>query len=119
MTADTGKDLVALLSCVVGGSLEARIDGAPFAALDGEARELTLELGRLGPELGRRRSGLSARLVELWEFRGLPSALARSGWRVNIRDGGRELVRMGRTVSALTGHVHVSRAAWGKWRDLP
>lgn len=119
MTANAGRDLVALLSCVAGGSLEARIDGAPFAVLNGRTRDLTLDLGRLAPDLPARRLGLGSRLVALWELRGLPSALARSGWQVSLRDGAHELVRMGRSASALTGHIHVSPAAWGIWRDLP
>ena len=119
VTANAGEDLVALLSWVAGGSLEARIDGAPFAVLNGRNRELTIDLARLAPELPVQRTGIGSRLVAIWELRGLPSALARSGWQVSLRDGSHELVRMGRSASALTGHVHVSPGGWRRWRRLP
>lgn len=56
--------------------------------------------------------------LHLWEARGLPSTLARSGWKVVFQDGPRELIRMGRGVSPLTGHVWVSPAGLWKMRRL-
>jgi hypothetical protein len=111
-------DFVALLSRVAGGSLEASIDGAPVAVLDGEHRDLTIQLGRLAGSKGSARALLRESHLRLWELRGVPSALARTGWNVSFRDGPRELVRLGRSASALTGHVHVSPEALGRLRKL-
>ena len=112
------SDFVELLSRVIGGSAEATIDGRPFASLDGDGRNLTIHIGLLAGQEQKARTVLRESHLRLWEVRGVPSALARCGWEVSFRDGPRELVRLGRTASALTGHVHVSPAALGRLRKL-
>ena len=116
--SSSASDLIGLLSGVVSGSLEATVDGAPFVVLDGDHRSLTVELGVLAGGPRKPREILREHHIRLWELRGIPSALARSGWQVSLRDGPRELVRLGRDASALTGHIHVSPAAFGKLRRL-
>lgn len=107
-----------LLARVVGGSAEADVDGAPFVVLDGDKRDLTVQVAPLLDEARQERSALHEGHLRLWEARGVPSALARSGWHVSFRDGSHEMIRLGRDVSALTGHVHVSPTALWKLRRL-
>lgn len=109
-------DLVAFLARVAGGRLEASVDGASLAVLDGEARRLTVQLDTLrgpGPDAP---SLLEEGHVRLWAMRGVPSALARAGWSVSLHDGPSELVRIGREASPLTGHVSVSPSSLWKLR---
>jgi hypothetical protein len=112
-------DLVRLLTHVAGGSAKVSVDGAPFVELDGIGRNVTVRMGPLfGGGVGLR-DLMRESHVRIWEARGLPSALARSGWHVSFQDGPGELVGLGRDVSALTGHVHVSaRALWKLGRVL-
>ena len=111
-------DFLRLLDHVAGGSAEATLNGSPFATVDGDTRDLTVQIGlftgpgRASPPLLRERH------LRMWEIRGVPSALARSGWSVSFRDGPREILRIGRTASALTGHVHLNPAALGRLRKL-
>ena len=110
--------LVDLLRRVTGGKVEADVDGAPFVVIDGERRNLTVHVGPLLDDARPDRSPLREGHLRLWEVRGIPSALARSGWHVSLRDGPHEMIRLGRDVSALTGHVHVSPIALWKLRRL-
>ena len=95
------------------------MDSVPLASVDAEARDIVVQIGpllarpeRLRPFLGE--SGPTS----LWRSRGLPSALARSGWRVSVREDSREILSVGRGTSPLAGHVHVSPAALWKLRKL-
>jgi hypothetical protein len=108
---ETADDLLRLLTQVAGGSAELRIDGAPFVAFDGNGRNVTVQMRSVLAGGTGIRGLLREDHVHLWQVRGVPSALARSGWNVSIRDGPDEVVRMGRDASALTGHVHVSARA--------
>ena len=110
------SDFVGLLKRVTGGKLEARIDGNPLVLLDGEHRSLTVQIGPLLTEGIKPSSVLRAGHLRLWQARGVPSALARSGWDLRLHDGAEELIRLGRNASALTGHVHVSPRTLGKLR---
>ncbi len=117
MTArQTAEDLVRLLGRISGGAVRATVDGRPFAELDGEHRTLTVEVGSWLEHGPRGRALLRESHVNLWEARGIPGALARSGWSVRFRDGAEEVIRLGRDASALTGHVHVAPAALWKLR---
>ena len=114
----TAQALVSLLGRIAGGRAEADVDGVPFAVLDGEKRNLTIQIAPLLEEPPTGRSVLHEGRLRLWEARGVPSALARAGWHVGFQDGPHEILRLGRDVSALTGHVHVSPAALWKLRRL-
>ena len=107
---------VAWLARISGGRAEADLDGASFVRVDGETRDLTVQLGPLLDERDEERSVFRPGHLRLWEVRGVPSALARAGWQVSFRDGSHEVIRLGRDVSALTGHVHVSPTALWKLR---
>ncbi len=111
-----GSVLVELLRRVAGGTAQADLDGAPFAVIDGEKRNLTVQIAPLLEATQGERSARPEVHFRLWEERGVPSALARSGWHVSVRDGPHEMIRLGRDVSALTGHVHVSPTALWKLR---
>jgi hypothetical protein len=106
-------DLAHLLAGITGGKVEASVDGVPWADLDAGSRTVRVQMdpvrgsALVGPFL--KEAGAS-----LWAMRGFPSALARSGWQVQLRVGPDELLRMGRDTSPLTGHVHVGLAAL--WR---
>lgn len=111
-------DLVRLLDSVAGGSVEALIDGEPLARLDGNQRTVTVQIRSIPRKGDRSTSLLHESRIHFWEIRGIPSALARSGWQVSFRDGPQELLRLGRTASALTGHIHVNPAALWKLRRV-
>jgi hypothetical protein len=97
-----------------GGALQVAWDGAPWASVDATARNLELQIEPLIDNVGEGRSILHEAHVRLWELRGVPAALARAGWRVTLRDGLQEVLRLGRDTSALTGHMRVSPAGLGK-----
>lgn len=119
MTAESAaRAFVSLLARVRSGRAEAELDRAPLVTLDGDAKDLVVQIGPLWETTHRGSSLLRETPVRLWEARGVPSALARSGWRVSFRDGPQEMIRLGRDVSALSGHVHVSPAALWKLRRL-
>ncbi len=101
------------------GSAEASIDGLPFAELDADQRNLTVRIDPLRTEGRSMRSLLSESHLHLWETRGVPGSLARAGWRVSLHEGPSELVRLGRDVSPLTGHVHVSPSVLLRRRRTP
>ncbi len=106
------------LERISGGSLEATIDGDPFVVVDADHRDVTVQVDRLLERDRSMHAFFAEERVQLWEVRGIPSALARAGWEVRLRDGPDDLVRLGRGVSTLTGHVHVSLAALRKLRRL-
>ena len=106
------------LERISGGSLEATIDGAPFEVVDADHRDVTVQVDPLLESDRSMHSFFAEERVRLWEARGVPSALARAGWAVRLRDGPDDLVRLGRGVSTLTGHVHVSLAALRKLRRV-
>ncbi|MGI0071177.1 MAG: hypothetical protein ACRECT_03800 [Thermoplasmata archaeon] len=112
MTATTvALDLARLLDRLGGGSFRATIDGTLAVELNADGRNLTVDLDPIVGKGGRIPTALHLGHLSLWKARGVPSALARAGWQVRLRDGSRELVRLGRDVSPITGHVHVSPAA--------
>ena len=111
-----GSVLVEILRRIGGGTAEADLDGAPLAILDGEGRNLTVQLAPFLEVAQREHAPRPGAELRLWEARGVPSALARSGWHVSLRYGPHEMIRLGRDVSALTGHVHVSPSALWKLR---
>ena len=117
-SASVATAFVRLLDRIAGGTAEAMLDGAPFVRIDGETRDVTVQIAPILGAARSERSGSSEGSLRLWEVRGVPSALARSGWHVSFRDGPHEMVRVGRDVNALTGHVHVSPAALWKLRRL-
>jgi hypothetical protein len=114
----TAEDLVRILGRISGGTLRASMDGAPFLDLDAEHRTVTLEVDPWVDGAGGGRALVREGHVSLWQSRGIPGALARSGWTVSLRSGPHELVRLGHDASAWTGHVHVTAAALGKLRRL-
>jgi len=115
---DATKDMVRLLTQMAGGKLEATIDGQPLARIDAEARTVSLDISGLEKEDIKARANFREGFVNLWQARGIGGELARAGWNVSVTSDEKELVRAGRDVSALTGHVHVSLAALRKARKL-
>ncbi len=111
--------LTRMLVHISAGSAEAKIDGTLVATIDGEDRKVTIDLDPLLDAGSRTGALLPEGGLPLWRNRGLPSALARSGWQVSVVSESHELLRMGRGVSRLTGHVHASpRALWKLRRIL-
>lgn len=115
---DATKDVVRLLTQMAGGKLEAKLDGVPLATIDAEARNVTLDIGGLEKEDIKARSHVKEGIVNLWQARGVGGELARAGWHVSVTSEQKEIVRAGRDVSVLTGHVYVSPAAFRKIRKL-
>ncbi len=110
--------LAQLLRQLTAGKVEAALDGSPLAVVDAEAKTVTVHLDPLLQDEGRSVPRLHEGHLRLWSARGVPSSLARSGWRVSLQSEDHELVGLGRGVSALTGHLHVSPAALWKLRRL-
>jgi len=115
---DATKDMVRLLTQMAGGKLEARLDGVPVATIDAEARNVTVDIGGLEKEDLKARTHLREGVVNLWQARGVGGDLARAGWHVSVTSDEKELVRAGRDVSVLTGHVYVNPLALRKIRKL-
>jgi hypothetical protein len=106
------------LTRLTAGSLGASVDGTEIARVDADARVVTVQLDPLlDPRTAGGRAFPGVR-VPLWSVRGVPSALARRGWRVNVRSEGRDIVNLGRDVSPLTGHVRLHLRGLGRLRRL-
>ncbi len=119
MTARSpASEMVRLLRHVAAGTLEASVNGATLARLDGDRRNLSIQVGPFLSEQSKASSVLHEAHLRLWEVRGVPSALAKGGWHVSLVEGPTELVGIGRDASALTGHVRVGAAALWKLRRL-
>jgi hypothetical protein len=110
---ERAAEVARILTRLTNGSLRLEVDGRLLAELDAGSRTVRVQAE---PILGierRLRALPSEDRPHLWEGRGLPGALARTGWRMTVEDGGEELVRVGHGVSALTGHLALSpRALW-------
>jgi hypothetical protein len=108
-----------LLGRVSGGSIQVDIDSVPFASMDGQSRDLNLQID---PLLRRQRGSHLAMghggPLELWSSRRIPTELARRGWRLTLYDGTDELLVFGRGTSPLTGHIHLNPAALWRLRKL-
>ena len=117
-SASATSAFLELLGRIAGGTAEAVLDGATLVRIDGTTRDVTVQIAPLLGVARQERPRTDGVSLRLWEARGVPSALARSGWQVSVRDGPHEMIRLGRDVSALTGHVHVSPAALWKLRRL-
>lgn len=111
-------ELVRWLNRFSAGTLQATVDGEPVAQLDADKRDLTVQIDLLLEESKEGHALLQESHLRLWEVRGIPSALARSGWHVSLRAGPTELIGLGRNASALTGHVHVSPSGLWKLRRM-
>ncbi len=118
MTQAPARQLVRLLQHIAGGTLEASVNGATLARLDGNGRNLSIQVGPFLSEQSRASSLLHETHLRLWEAIGVPGALAKNGWHVSLSEGSNELVGIGRDASALTGHVRVGAAAIWKLRRL-
>ena len=117
--AEMSSFVGSLLSRVSAGSVQVDLDTVPFASVDGEARNLDLQIDPLVRGLaGTRSTPGRGRPIGLWNSRRLPTELARRGWRLTLYDGTNELMVLGRGTSALTGHVHLNPAALWRLRKL-
>ncbi|MGI0054132.1 MAG: hypothetical protein ACREBZ_00160 [Thermoplasmata archaeon] len=108
-----------LLGRVTGGAVQADVDGRRVLNLDGERRNLEVQIDpflRVERQIRSSQSPLGH--MRLWELHGAPSTLARSGWCVSFQEGSEDVIRVGRGVSPLTGHVHLSPAGLWKLRKL-
>ncbi len=111
--------LVEMLHHVTGGSVQARVGGSSVLTLDADAHNLEMDFDLFARLEQRVRSSISPiHPLRWWEIRGVPTTLARSGWQLTLREGPHEILRLGRGVSALTGHVHVRAGALWKLRRL-
>ncbi len=109
------RELARVLDWCVAGSLRVDVQGRDVLRLDGERREVHLQIDPvLAMERRGRRKSRAAPWTPLWEVPGFASGLARSGWSVVLQDGAHEAIRIGHGVSALTGHISMSPAAL--WR---
>lgn len=107
-----------LLERVAAGSMTAEIDGRVVAVLDAQARNLAIDVNPLVTNGVRIAPLLPGGGLHPWRNRRFPSALARTGWHVSLSSGSRELLRAGRGVSALTGHVYVHPTAIRELRRI-
>jgi hypothetical protein len=105
------SEWVPWLRAITGGSLSVVWDGVPAAEIDGERRELEIQLEALRSARPALR-GLSPSRG-WWGSLRIPRELAAAGWRVVLRDGAEEVVAAGRDVSPWTGHLRVH------WRYAP
>lgn len=89
--------------------------------LDTPRREIHIQIGPfLTVERQARSVASPERRIPLWEVPGIASALARSGWRVVFLEGSEDVLRMGRGVSVLTGHVSARPSMlWKPRKRLP
>lgn len=101
-----------LLDVLSSGSIKVTANGAPLAQMDGKQRSIEVDISGVRMSgltvtrlLGRHHGGMFSLFVET---EGMAHALARKGWKFELKDGPKEVVSMGRGVSGLTGPLHVS-----------
>lgn len=116
--AATLETFVGWLGGVRGGSVRAEIDGSLLAELDAREKTVTVAIDTFGDDDPP--SGLlpAGEHLGWWSALRFPTALAHAGWQVRVQEHGQELARLGRGVSALTGHVRAHPSALGKLRRL-
>ncbi len=107
-------DTLKLLSMFESGILTVEVNGFPLAKVDAESRSLDLEAQ------GIKECGI--KLSKLIEFetggKGIKTMistsestarrLSESGWSLALYDRGSTILKMGRGVSRLTGHIQVN-----------
>jgi hypothetical protein len=117
--AGVSSVLGAILKNLTDGIAQIDIDATRFATVDARSRTLDVQID---PLLDRKASTSTIRVargpIGLWNTRGVPGELARQGWRLNVYDGPRELLALGRGTSALTGHIHLNPEGLWKLRKL-
>ena len=106
----TGQ-LLTLLSRLRGGEVAVDWNHRPWIHLDGDARNVEVDLDPFTASGGRLRAMLHFGRVAGWKSVGLPKELAQLGWRVSLRSEERPVLELGRGTSAVTGHVHVELRA--------
>jgi hypothetical protein len=112
------QTVVRALAGVTRGGLEAELSGTPFLTLDGDRRNVDVELASLSGGKDAAFPFVREGRVRVWQSLGVARTLARTGWRFTVRKGEVELLAMGRDVSALTGHVRVNLRSIGELRKL-
>jgi hypothetical protein len=111
--------LGAILNNLTDGTAQIDIGATRVATVDARSRTMDVQID---PLLDRKASispmGGGRGPIGFWNARGIPGELARRGWRLNVYDGPRELLALGRGTSALTGHIHLNPAGLWKLRKL-
>jgi hypothetical protein len=117
-TKEELQTAVRLLAGVTGGELDAELAGTHLFTLDGDRRNVDVELASLSGGKDAAFPFVHEGRVRVWQSLGVARTLARTGWRFTVRKGAVELVAMGRDVSAVTGHVRVNLRSLGELRKL-
>lgn len=111
-------DLSELLEMLKGGSVRIAAEGEILAAVDADQRNVRVDVQ---PFLQEWRKLLRAAPRDSKTARGatgVPRLLAEEGWQVALYDRDKEVARLGRGTSALTGHIHIDLAAVGLLREI-
>ena len=110
----SNKDRLELLSMFESGILTVAVNGFPLVKVDAESRSLDLEAQGI-KECGIKLSDLIKLESGEKGIKGIISAsestarrLSDEGWSLILYDKGNKILRMGRGVSRLTGHIQVN-----------
>lgn len=120
-SSDVGATLEAFvgwLGGLRGGTVRATIDGSLLAELDAREKTMTVALDTFGDDDAPNGLLPPGEHLGWWSALRFPAALAHAGWQVRVQEHGQELARLGRGVSALTGHVRAHPSAVGRLRRL-
>lgn len=116
--AATLETFVGWLGGVRDGSLRAELDGSLLAELDARQKTVTVAIDTFDDRDAPVGFLPPGETLGWWNALRIPSALSRAGWQIRVQEHGQELARLGRGVSALTGHVHAHPSALGRLRRL-
>jgi hypothetical protein len=110
----SNADPLELLSMFESGILTVAVNGFPLIKVDAGSRSLDLEAQGMR-EFGMKLSELAELESGVKGIRGIISAsestarrLSERGWSLALYDKGSNVLRMGRGVSRLTGHIQVN-----------
>ncbi len=101
------NEFVGLLGLFKSGELTLSVRGNEALKLDAKVKSVTLDVGAIESlSLGK---ALSESLdLSVASSIGAARALAKAGWELELSRDGKEVARLGRGVSALTGHIRGS-----------
>ncbi len=112
------EDLLDLLSTLRSGTVRVAGPEGILALVDADRRTVRMDIQ---PFVEEWRAFLRAAPKDAADVRDgshLPKALAEEGWQIDLYNRDKEVARIGRGTSALTGHVHVNLAALGLLREM-
>lgn len=110
--------LLGLLGQFRGGTLKVTVGEVPVVDLDPARKNLAFDVGLLDGNGPGQVSILHEHRIGMWRALGFARSLDHIGWQIILEKEGKELLWMGRDISALTGHIRADVGALARSGEL-